>query len=266
MRLVCLKNKTFMNFTKIKISTEKWFFQDMPEMASVEEWNNWATKAQNNKIRWFLTETLPDYLSFRFLWPYERIGRKLKNKYVRKYNLIHIHSLKATEYYGVGDRLLHGMFQLLVDLVELEKAQRQIVWGDENVTGHITRGKDRNPEMGLKYLDWEIALGKKGGVNQSENAKQIKELYIWWTVTRINRIELIDIKGTMGISTNEYYRNMRLENKKNIATIFNEMVRDKDEELYKSVNKAYDDVEEKYEKEDERMLLQLVKLRKNLLV
>jgi len=255
-----------MNFTKIKVGIEKWLFQNMPEIASIEEWDNWATKAQNNKIRWFLTETLPDYLSFRFLWPYERIGRKLKNKYVRKYNLIHIHSLKATEYYGAGDRLMHGMFQLLADLVELEKAQQQIVWGNESVTGYIAKGKDRKPEMGVKRLDWEIALGKKGGVNQSKNAKQIKALYIWWTVTRVNRVEPIDVKGTMGISTNEYYDDMRLENKKSIATIFNEMVHDKDKdpELYESINKACNDAEEEYEKEDEKMLIRLVKLRKNL--
>jgi hypothetical protein len=40
--------------------------------------------------------------------------------------------------------------------------------------------------------------------------------------------------------------------------------KDKEPELYESVNKACDDVEIKYEKEDEQMLIKLVKIRKSL--
>ena len=264
-----------MNFTKTKVNIEKWLFQDKPDpvIIAVEwdqyaaKWDKWAIKAQKNKIRWFFIETLPGF-SYRFVWAYERTVRQLKYKYIWKCNLIKIHSLKATEWYGVDDRLMHGMFQLLVDLVEFDKANSQIVWSEDDVPRYMMKANYRNPEMGIKRLNWEISLSEEeGGLNQAKNAKKIKALYIWWTITRVNRTELIDIKGSTGFSTNEYYGDMRSNKSKDFAVTCHEIASnkgDKDQELYESVNKAYDDAKVEYEKEDDKMLLQLVKLRRHL--
>ena len=220
--------------------------------------------SSTNKARWFFAETLPDWFASVFVYPYERITSKLSNKYIRKYNVIKIHSLKATEWHSTDSRLMHGMFQLLADLVELEKAHLQIVFGEEKTPKYMHKANYRSAEMGLKYIDWEISLGKEGGVNQSKNAKKIKELYIWWTDTRPKRTDLMDVKGSMGISNNEYYEDDVSD--KTGKAIFSHirLKKDEDPKLYESVNKAYNDAEKAYEKEDEKMLIQLVKLRKYL--
>jgi len=159
---------------------------------------------------------------------------------------------------------MHGMFQLLVDLVELDKAHLQIVFSEDSPPKYMNKANYRSVEMGMKYIDWEISLGKEGGKNQSKNAKKIKDLYIWWTDKRPKRTDLMDVKGSMGISNNEYYEDTTSD--KTGRATFVQIGRKKDEspELYESVNKAYNDAEEVYEKEDEKMLIQLVKLRKYL--
>ena len=253
-----------MDFTKTKVSIKKWFFQDMPEAATPEEWDEWNTQAQANKVRWFFAKILPDWFVSVFIYPYENIRSKLKNKYIRKYNLIKIHSLKATEWHSTDSRLMHGMFQLLVDLVELEKAHLQIVFSEDNLPKYMYKANYRSAKMGMKYIDWEISLGKEGGINQSKNAKKIKDLYIWWADARPKRTDLMNVKGPMGVSTNEYYEDTTSD--KTGRATFSHIGRKKDEnpELYESVNKAYNDAEEMYEKEDEKMLIQLIKLRKYL--
>ena len=266
-----------MHFTKTKFNIKKWLFQGMPEADGLvagewdqyaAEWDKWVTKAQKNKIRWFFIETLPDFL-YRFVWAYERTVSQLKYKYIWKLNLIKIHSLTATEYHSTGDRLMHGMFQLLVDLVELHKAQQQIVWREDKAPRYMVKEKLRSPEMGIKYLDWEISLSEEdGGPNQAKNAKQIKALHLWWTVTRVNRTDPVDIKGSMGVSTNECYGgDMHLESKKSSTTIWREFAHnasDKDDEVYVSAGKALDDAQAEYDEEDDKMLYQLIKLRKHL--
>ena len=252
-----------MDFIKTRVSIKKWFFQDMLESGTQEEWDEWNAQAQKNKIRWFFAETLPGWLASVFIHPYERITSKLSNKYIRKYNVIKIYSLKATEWHGADSRLLHGMFQLLVDLVELEKANLQMAFSEDNLPKYMHKANYRSAEMGLKHIDWEISLGKEGGLNQSKNAKKIKELYIWWTDTRPKRTDLMDVKGSMGVSTNEFYEDA---NSNTAASMFVSVDRKKDREpeLYNNVNEAYEDAEKKYEKEDEQMLIKLVKIRKSL--
>jgi hypothetical protein len=78
----------------------------------------------------------------------------------------------------------------------------------------------------------------------------------------------MDARGSMGMSTNEFYDVMDDDknNKDRVSSMFARIDRrkDKEPELYKSVNKAYEDAEKKYEKEDEQMLIKLVKIRKSL--
>ena len=247
---------------------KKWMFPDMPESATFEGWDEWDAIAKQSKLKWLLADTIPTWYSMTFVHPYEQAVSKFKNKYIRKHTQINITSLKKGEWYDSDTRLLHGMFQLLVDFVELEKAHMQIVLCEKNTTWRMRSPKYRSPSMGIKYLDWEISLSKEeGGLNQAKNAKQIKALYLWW-IARSSRVEPMDVKGSMGMSTNEFYDSSADEykNTEKVTSMFVQIDRkkDKEPELYESVNKACNDAEKKYEKEDEQMLIKLVKVRKSL--
>jgi len=87
-------------------------------------------------------------------------------------------------------RLLHGMFEALVDFVEDEKAAMMRWTSDKKI-------KLPNKAAGLAYLGWEISLkDQKVGdpvhpahVAQSERAKETLALYYWWKYTRPMRKE-----------------------------------------------------------------------------
>jgi hypothetical protein len=258
-----------MNFTSKRVDFKKYLFPDMPEAASMEDWDEWNNNAMKSKFKWFIADIVPTWFAVTFQYRYENFISKLKSKYIRKHNLIKINSLKDDEWYDTDTRLMHGMFQLIVDFVELEKSHMQIVLSEENTTRRMRKVNYRSAEMGIKYLDWEISLKKEeSGLNQAKNAKTIKELFVWWKYDRPMRVEPMDVKGSMGMSTNTFYDAM--EDDKNdsdrVSSMFARIDRkkDKEPELYKSVNKACDDAEKKYDKEDEQMLIKLVKIRKSL--
>jgi len=250
-----------MDFTSKRVSLKKKLFPDMPDAATMEDWEVWKNSAKQHKVKWFFAETVPDWFSFTFVYPYERVVSKLKNKYIRKHNQINITSLKNDEWYDTDTRMMHGMFQLLVDFVELEKAHMQIIFGEENAPRYMRKAKYRSAEMGLKYLAWESELGKDGGKDQSKRAKQVRDLYVWWKHDRPARIDLMDVKGDMDVSTNEFYSDT---NDDAISFTALDRKKDREPELFKSVNKAYEDAEKSYNKEDEQMLIKLIKLRKHL--
>jgi len=252
-----------MNFTNKRVDFKKRLFPDMPDAASMEEWDVWNNNAMKSKFKWFIVDTVPTWFAVTFQYRYEHFISKLKSKYIRKHNLIKITTLEDDEWYDTNTRLMHGMFQLLVDFVELEKAHMQVIFGEENAPRYMRKANYRNGIMGLKYLDWEITLGKEGGKDQSKNAKIVRDLYIWWTGVRPQREDLMDVKGSMGVSTNEFYDS---DTSKDSMGVFADFGRKKDNEpdLYKDVNKAYEDAEKKYNKEDEQMLIKLVKIRKSL--
>lgn len=91
-------------------------------------------------------------------------------------------------YYDKDTIILHSMFSILVDFVEIEKAWLN-TWcdgGKYNKTSWIKRkfGRFRSPEDGLAYLTWEI---EQTMLSQAEAAKEIFELYNWWKNIRPNR-------------------------------------------------------------------------------
>ena len=63
--------------------------------------------------------TFPLWIKSTFIWPIER-GMDWIRFRIKNYTKIQIRSLKPG-YYENDTLLLHGMFQLLVDFVELEK-------------------------------------------------------------------------------------------------------------------------------------------------
>jgi hypothetical protein len=258
-----------MNFTSKRVDFKKWLFPTMPDAATMEEWDEWNNVAEQSKLKWFIADTVPTWFAVTFQYRYENLVTSLKSKYIRKHNLIKINSLKDDEWYDTDTRMMHGMFQLLVDFVELEKSHMQIMLSEKNTTRRMRKVNYRSAEMGLKYLDWEISLKKEeGGTNQSKHAKIIKELFIWWKFNRPMRTEPMEVKGSMGMSANEFYSDMGDDKNDSdrVSSMFARIDRRKDKEpdLYKSVNKACDDAEVKYAKEDEQMLIKLVKIRKSL--
>lgn len=274
-----------MNTSYYKVKWKKWFYQDMPTAASGLEWHEWKVNAKKNNIRWFLADTLPTWVASTFIWPVERKRDLLIMRFVRKMWRIDIPTLDKYEYHENDEQLLHCVFYIITRFVEQEKAWMQHIsksWDDlENDDDDafmktVTRArrdkktwKNANKrDYGLTYLDWEISLDNEGGQSQSHTAKEIKELYLWWNDIRPARTDTMDVQGDKGVSWSEHcvLDTPKYDKEGNELDFLArmEVERDDDKLISDSASKAMHDAEEEYNKEDEEMLIRLVKIRNGL--
>lgn len=208
-----------------------------------EKWDTWNEEAkQKHPFRYWVAEELLDFLQDLVNFPmdiYYTIEVYIRNRYIDKTHYLKT-GLKAGEYYDLDYRILHGLFYELVDFVEIEQAHLMKYYEDKNYV--FKNG--RCVQAGLDYLEWasNLTLDENYGISpedkdygkpteQSKTATKILKLYHWWK-NRPNRI-----------------------NPHNVFT------KEKDgKEYYKKIH----DAEEAYEKQDTKMLIKLIKMRRNL--
>jgi hypothetical protein len=130
-------------------------------------------------VRYFLFQYVPlqwKYFHYRF------IRGPIKWIRYRTTNRSHVLKIQTLEpgWWDRDQRMLHAMFQILVDFIELELPQMMF---SEKKKYNIKYGV-RNREAGLAYLDWEIA---ETATPQQDDAFVKKELYLWWKDYRLKR-------------------------------------------------------------------------------
>ena len=251
---------------------------------TAEEWNEWTTRAQmkHNFRYWVAEEALGDIQDF-VTWPIRSlhsIKYYINNRWVSRTHSLtaHARDIKPGDWCDVGNRFLPCLFNELVDFVEIEQAWSHIAWGDKTArakynppfwaSGWFRWRTWRCPQAGVDHLDWEMTLtneefldeDKKGEAvltSQAIRAKELKELYTWWTVTYRNRPDPHDASGWSAYCDslrNEYGDNWIGMNPKDPAS-------------KKASNKAMkllSKIEKAYEKEDTEMLIRLIKIRQSL--
>lgn len=240
----------------IRTKIQKYFYPDWPEMGTMQEWGQWHKKAKQRPIAYWLTSTMPRWFSVKGMQLHDK---KMWFKYrLQKRHKYHLIDTKLEpNYYEIETRMLHGMFSLLVDYVEIEKASLQRILSNNN---------ESDSEAGLRYLDWEIGLVhddypdpklKGKPTPQAETAKKVKELYLWWTVTRPNRKDLWDDEYV-----DKYMKNTRQS--KDLFDMWSEEETDEEREARTAFYKRKEALEDAYDAEDTEMLIRLIKIRKQL--
>jgi len=246
-----------------------------------EEWDNWTTAAQmKHNFRYWLAEELLDGIQDFVTWPVRKIydiKYYINNRWVTCSHALTAHprDIKPGQWCDVGNRFLPCLFNELVDFVEIESAWSHIAWGDKEArakydppfyaSGWWRWRVWRSPQAGLDHLNWAMTLtneewleeDKKGEAvptSQALAAKEIKELYTWWTVTYRNRPDPYDASGwTAYCEANRIANGGRLN-----------FGGDKNPELKKASDKAHkllQKIEAAYEKEDEAMMIRLIRIR-----
>ena len=209
-----------------------------------EEWDVWHEEAQKkHPFRYWIADELLGYMQDFVNLPidiYHTIEIYIRNRFIDKVHYLRT-DLTPGEYYDLDTRILHALFTELTDLVEVEYASIQRYSEDHN---NYLFKKGRCPLAGLDYLNWagQLKYDENMGFNpddedyhkptpQAEAAQITLELYKWWK--------------------NRKYR-------PNPYDLFSE---DKDGQYYyRKINK----MEESYEKEDTKMLIELIKIRGSL--
>jgi hypothetical protein len=152
------------------------------------------------------------------------------------------------------------------------------MWSDEAKTkfdvpwwrsGWLRLRTWRCPEAGLEYLRWAVTLTNEEFLEEGEKhkaeptyqakaAKEIIELYTWWTVTYRNRPDPYEASGWSA-----HCDAMRIKYPGSFLSSLNS----KDPEDRKASDKAHkllQKIEAAYEKEDEQMMIRLIKIRQSL--
>lgn len=211
-----------------------------PEALPWGEWDNWHKEMKKNRpIRYWLAEEGLDRLQDIVNFPLDLIYTLrvyIRNRFIDKIQYLKT-GLIPGEYYDLDHRMLHGLFNELIDFVECEQAHLMKVYKDRN----YKFVKGRCPQAGLDYLFWacNLKMNEDYGItpeckdygkltDQAKAAIKTVQLYHWWK-NRPNRIDPY--------------------------SIFTKKKHGK--KYYLKISK----MEEEYYKEDTKMMIELIKLR-----
>jgi hypothetical protein len=251
-----------------------------------EEWDQWTTEAKlRHNFRYWLAEDGLDYIQKFVYYIPDRLNDVryyINNRWVSHSHCLTAHprDIKPGSWRDVGNRFLPCLFNELVDFVEIEQAWHHCIWSDEAKTkfnvpwyrkGWLRWRTWRCPEAGMEYLTWASGLkidesmavnpGEKGygePTYQAKAAKEIIELYTWWTTTYRNRPDPYDASGWT-----DHCEAMRVKYPSKMFASLNT----KDKEDRKASDKAHKllrKIEAAYEKEDEQMMIRLIRIRESL--
>jgi hypothetical protein len=222
------------------------------------EWGKWDEWDKEQKRirpwRFWLSDTVLPKIQNIVYFPYDvysTVKTYVRNRYIDKIHYLKT-GLKPGQYYDLDTRILHGLFNELVDFVEIELSHLSL-W-DRNKRYKFKNG--RCIEAAYDYFDWvtNLKYDKDYGLSeddenygkltdQAKNYRKIKKLYEWWKNIRPNRENPYSDPSLGDIDT-------ICDNKK-----------------YSKKNKVYlkaYEIEQQQEIEDTKMLIELIKVRNHL--
>jgi hypothetical protein len=254
-----------------------------PGAQTSEGWDEWTEKAKAaHPVRYWIADDALDFLQTVVYYIPDRLNDiryYINNRWVSKSHALTAdpRDIRPGSWSDVGNRFLPCLFKELVDFVEIEQAWHYVMWNDTerakyNVpwyrSGWLRWRTWRCAEAGMAYLTWASTLTNEEFLDkdkkseavptyQATAAKEIIELYTWWTVTYRNRPDAYDASGWTAVCEES-----RIANGGRLH-----FGAEKDPALKKKSDKAHKlltKIEADYEKEDEAMMIRLIKIRQSL--
>lgn len=257
-----------------------------PTALSSSGWRRWRHQAQSaHPWRYWIADTLLDRLQDIVMWPIDKcysVKYYINNRWVSRTHACTAHprDIRPGTWYDVGNRFLPCLFNELVDFVEIETAWSNIAWSQEArerykppfwASGWFRWRVWRSPEAGIDHLEWAAQLTNKDYVEPSDPdygkltpqavaAREILDLYHWWTQERPARADPHEASGWTAVCDRR-----RARDRDDSLSIFNDD--DETAEERRETRRALalcQKIEAAYEREDERMLIRLIKIRNHL--
>ena len=253
-------------------------------MGTSEEWDEWTTAAQmKHNFRYWLAEEGLSYLQDFVTWPIRKIYAAkyyVNNRYISRTHSLTAHpkDIRPGDWCDVGNRFLPCLFNELVDFVEVELAWWHLAWAEKEERkkynapwwrfGWWNVRMWRCPQAGLDNLEWQRKLIHDEEYCKDEpyymkptpqavKAQEILDLYKWWTETYRNRPDPYEASGWTAACEAQ-----RLANggKLSWSTPKDPVLKKQSDKAHKLLRK----IEAAYEKEDEAMMIRLIKVRHGL--
>jgi hypothetical protein len=255
-----------------------------PLAGTTEEWNGWRKKAAKKKTRYWFAEEGLDYLQKFIYFPLTCIRNVccyVDNRWCTRAHAL-TSNLKRGQWHEYDQRLLHSVFDELVNSVEIEQACLQIACIEDGRKKYKVSWlrsifpffSYRRPEAGLVYLEWAASLkhnetwadpndpdfGKP--TSQALAARELIQLYKWWKEERPKRADPMDASGW-----SNYCDQKRKESENREEDEFSSLFRSDQSEAEQEQKKRILDLcgklEQEQEEEDTRMLVRLVRVRRS---
>jgi hypothetical protein len=216
-------------------------------------------------IRYWIGHDFRHAVTLPIKWKYDAVRNWIRFRTYDKYHIVKT-GLKP-DYYGFGERILHANFNMLKDFVECDKSwhgfwsqdeKEKQTWCQKYIPFYWTFVEFRRPDLGINHLEWEMTLDDPSlppqdqSPEQACSAREQMALYKWWTEIRPSRKEepMIEYSdqglGMMSILDDDF---------------------DHDAEDYKrnqDILERNEKLREEWNREDEEMLIRLVKIREHL--
>lgn len=245
-------------------------------------WDEWEKAAKAKyPIRWWLAEEGLDILQTIVFWPTDKlyaIKYYINNRWVTRTHQLtaNARDIRPGDWCDVGNRFLPCLFNELVDFVEIELAWWHIAWNSEDrakynvpfwATGWFRWRTWRCPQAGLDNLEWQRKLVHDDEYSKDEKyymkptpqavkAQEILDLYNWWTVLRRARPDPHEASGWSAYC--DAKRDL------NDDRLFGGKTTPELEKASKVALKNLHKMEADFEKEDEQMMIRLIKVRHGL--
>ena len=208
-----------------------------------DQWDKWENEQKKKRpLRYWLSDTFLKILQDIVYFPldiYGTIKIYIRNRYIDKLQYLHT-GLKPGEYYDLDYRIIHALFNELVDFVELELSS-SMKWDNSKKYKFV---KGRCKEAQDDYFKWANHLKHQGRLTeQAKASRKIQKLYEWWKYIRPQRKNPYD-NDSLG----------------DIEDILDTKKFKTKQKMYQ---KAYD-LEKEYDDEDTKMLIELIKVRNHL--
>ncbi len=236
-----------------------------PVSATLEEWGAWRriARTQHPQVYW-LTEGALDAVRKTLFAPWawlEALRLTWIRRVVRKTHCLPT-GLPAGQWHDPDEQILHVLFTLLVNFVEIDKATKQRWCAGRQSWWARIRGRRwgvyRSREDGLSHLEWETTLDDpslpeyEASPEQAASAREVLALYYWWTEQRPARPDPYDYAG---------YRD-------DDAWSLDEMLERVDTEEARQAQRArlarLAAIQAQYDQEDDLMLTRLISVRRSL--
>ena len=248
-----------------------------PESETSKGWAQWKRQAKTaHPIRYWIADEALDFAQNIWCWIPDRINDVryyINNRWVTRTHSLTAHprDIKPGQWHDVGNRFLPCLMNELVDFVEIEQAAHHCVWDEEAGKKYHSPWwrcwyrQWRCPEAGIAYLEWASTLTNKEFIKEGEQeeptyqakaAQEILEIYRWWTEVRPNRPDPYDVSGWSAI-----FERRRKDYPDEILP--EERTKKEKSETKKALDTLHK-MEALYEKEDEEMMIRLIKIRESL--
>jgi hypothetical protein len=254
-----------------------------PKAATSQGWSEWTKEAKaKHPVRFWIADDGLDYIQNTVMWLPDKLNDVryyINNRWVSQTHGLYAHSLEKGKFHEYETRLLHSMFDQLVDFVEIEQAWHHVLWDEEarkrfNVpwwrSSWLRWRTWRCPDAGIEYLIWASGLthNESWGIDkdskyfgkptsQAFTAKELLELYRWWKIDRPARPDPYEVSGWSDICA-------RRRDEDPDSILGREDKTPAEKKASRESLKMVDRLEKQYEKEDEAMMIRLIKIRRGL--